>query len=266
MSRNTIPVDVLRAILKHVDKADLVTICQLNKICCSCSQDVLYRNINIQLQSVTQLRVHQTLAQSAHLARRVHSFATYYSDPVLPMALRNMSSLRHLKLMHRLTNADILEGCTFKLESFTSYLFHTRSFFQFLDSQPSLTDVECWTYRDPNPQLIEASPQSIKASSLPNLTRIAAEYSKLQQFITGRPISDVIVFIDLIDLIDPDEDSVDFTLSTAPIKRLRIDYSYLRRKPFHLLASTFSSLTNLSLDAFSFSFEQFQTVCDPDLI
>jgi hypothetical protein len=43
----SIPVDILLLILDHVDKADLLTICLLNKICCSCSQDVLYRNIRI---------------------------------------------------------------------------------------------------------------------------------------------------------------------------------------------------------------------------
>src|SRR6202034_596842 len=101
MSRNTIPVDVLRAILDHVDKAGLVTICQLNKICCSCSQDFLYRNINIRRPDQLHIcrTLAQTLAQSVHLARRVHSFETYYNDPALPKALQNMSSLRRLRLM-----------------------------------------------------------------------------------------------------------------------------------------------------------------------
>src|ERR1700733_6623100 len=105
MSSTSISVDVLRAILDHIDKAGLVTICQLNKICCSCSQDFLYRNINI--LRVTQLPICQTLAQSAHLARRVHSFETYYSGPALPKALQNMSSLRRLRLMLHNRNADI---------------------------------------------------------------------------------------------------------------------------------------------------------------
>ena len=246
-SRNTIPVDVLRAILDHVDKEDLVTICQLNKRCCSCSQDILYRNINI--QSYDQLLILRTLAQSAHLAGRVHSFEIHKDDPALPKALQNMSSLRHLRLMLYFANVDILEGCTFRLESFASYFPHTQSFFQFLDGQPSLTDVECWT-------LHHSSFQSIKASSLPNLTRIVARFSYLQQFITGRPISDVTSFRDSYG------GSVDFTLSTTPIKKLRINYPYLRQKPYHLLASTFPLLTNLTIDSFDFAFKRFQTVCD----
>ena len=249
-SRNAIPVDVLRAILEHVDKADLVTICQLNKICCSCSQDILYRNINI--QSFAQLPICQTLAQSAHLARRVYSFSTHCSEPALRKALQNMSSLRHLRLMFYFANADILEGCTLKLESFASHFPHTQSFFQFLDGQPSLKDVECWTGYMSTPS------SSIEASSLPNLTRIAAGFSKLQQFITGRPISEVVSFVDSYD------NSLDFTLSTAPIKKLRIDYPHLCRESFHLLSSTFSSLTNLTLDSKLF-FKQIPIVCDLDL-
>ena len=242
-SRNAIPVDILRTILDHVDKADLLTICQLNKRCCSCSQDIIYRNIKI--QSFDQLLILRTLAQSAHLAGRVHSFETHHDDPALPKALQNMSSLRHLRLMLYFANVDILEGCTFKLESFASYFPHTRSLYQFLDGQPSLTDVELWMGRE--------------ASSLPNLTRIAAEYSKLQQFITGRPISEVTSFVDSYGGF------VDFTLSTAPIKKLRIDYPYLCQEPFHLLGSTFSSLTNLTIDA-KLHYKHIEIVCDLDLI
>jgi hypothetical protein len=43
-------------------------------------------------------RVHQTLAQSTHLAKRVRSFESHFVDPYLAMALRNMTSLRILKL------------------------------------------------------------------------------------------------------------------------------------------------------------------------
>src|ERR1700721_2309483 len=96
MPRSEIPVDVLRDILGHVDQEDLPTICLLNKICCSCSQDVLYRDIYVETH--IQSKVHQTLAQSSHLAKRVRSFESYCCDPYLDMALRNMTSLRILKL------------------------------------------------------------------------------------------------------------------------------------------------------------------------
>src|ERR1700728_1836555 len=69
----SIPIDVLRLILEHVDKPNLAKICRLNKICCSCSQDVLYRDIRI-YKPREHTRVCRTLAQSTHLARRVRSF------------------------------------------------------------------------------------------------------------------------------------------------------------------------------------------------
>src|SRR5580692_3080181 len=88
----SIPVDVLREILKHVRYADLPTLCRVNKIFCSCSQNVLYRELYGNAHAI------QTLAQSTDLARRVRSFDTSCERPELAMALRNMSSLRRLSL------------------------------------------------------------------------------------------------------------------------------------------------------------------------
>src|ERR1700728_2744141 len=72
----SIPVDVLLVILEHADKATLITMCKVNKVCCSCSQDVLYREIRVHRRS--EFRVYQLLAQSTHLARRVRSFKIPY--------------------------------------------------------------------------------------------------------------------------------------------------------------------------------------------
>src|ERR1700728_3741950 len=131
----SIPIDVLREILEHVPKADLATLCRVNKICCICSQDVLYREIKYEVADVIQ-----TLAQSTDLARRVRSFKTIPSPPELATALRNMSSLRSLELQG-IGDGSILDGCTFKLDSFkTTYLF-SESLQKFIISQPSLTNV-----------------------------------------------------------------------------------------------------------------------------
>src|ERR1700730_290788 len=135
----SIPIDVLREILEHVRKADLPTLCKVNKIFCSCSQDVLYRNI------AGDIRVIQTLAQSTDLARRVRSFYYFGSCPELAMALRNMSSLRKLNLRA----GDVLDGCTFKLDSFSFSLRYTESIQIFLTSQPTLTNLTIWGDREP---------------------------------------------------------------------------------------------------------------------
>src|ERR1700733_7416951 len=129
----SIPVDVLREILEHVRyKADLATLCKVNKIFCTCSQDVLYRRIFLGLEDVIQ-----TLAKSTDLARRVRSFHTSGERPELATALRNMSSLRSLVLVN-IDDISILEGCTFKLESFSCEFPYSESLQQFLISQPSI--------------------------------------------------------------------------------------------------------------------------------
>src|ERR1700728_3036746 len=91
----SIPIDVLREILEHVRKADLATLCRVNKIFCSCSQDVLYREIEYRDARTITI---QTLAWSTDLARRVRLFECTNSPPELATALRNMSSLRRLRL------------------------------------------------------------------------------------------------------------------------------------------------------------------------
>src|ERR1700733_1578619 len=92
MSYN-LPIDVLLMILDHVDEADLVAVCQVNKVCCSCSQDILYRNIIVDTDH--RFQVCQTLAKSTHLARRVRSFVVTALDRSslywMAKALQNMT-------------------------------------------------------------------------------------------------------------------------------------------------------------------------------
>src|SRR5277367_1763415 len=130
---SSIPIDVLREILEHADKNDLATVCRVNKTCCSCSRDVLYREIGYRDARTITI---QMLAQSTDLARRVRSFETIHSPPELATALRNMSSLRSLGL-DSIGDVSILDGCTFKLESFSCDFPHSESLQRFLNSQPS---------------------------------------------------------------------------------------------------------------------------------
>ena len=225
-----IPVDVLLNILEYVDIADLTTICRLNKTCCSCSQNVLYRDI-----SVKTPRVQQILAQSPHLARRVFSFDSDHENPDLATALRNMTSLRILKLSTRL-DTDVFEGCTFKLESFTYSYPDNKYLRKFLSSQPSLKNV-----------VFDAEPdfQSFEAMCLPNLTRFTGPFSWLPYIIPGRPINEVTVVEHI-----SHKRSIDlsfFALVITQIQKLEIYYFYLYSMPGHLIASTFSSLTCLKM-------------------
>jgi hypothetical protein len=229
----SIPVDVLREILEHVRKVHLPTLCRVNKIFCSYSQDLLYREIGYRDAAT------QTLAQSTDLlARRVCSFETTRSPPWLATALRNMSSLRRLNLWE-IRDASILAGCTFKIESFSCDFPHSESLQQFLNNQPSITSVYLIGNDDPSPTFDERC--------LPNLTRVMAGPSWLGKLIPGRPVRHVTT------CPHSNTDSTDlnfFTLSTTPIQILSIHDSMLYLNPVSLLVSIFPSLVRLLVDAY----------------
>jgi hypothetical protein len=236
----SIPVDVLREILEHVDRADLATICRLNKICCSYSQDVLYRHIHLEYTNpFSQRQLYQTLSQSTHLAERVLSIygvsLQWSFVETIVKALRNMTSLRHLHLSN--SYSDVLDGCTFRLHSF--YCLHSdcdsESLRNFLRNQTSLTDITCLNI-DPS--------VSIEATSLPNLTQVASSLYSVSHLIPGRPVSDVNI---VASSIKNSADLSFFTLSTAPLQKLTINYSYLYPKSGELLASNFPSLKDLKM-------------------
>jgi hypothetical protein len=241
MSSSNLPVDVLQMILEDVNKADLPNLCRVNKVCCSCSQHILYRNIYANTPS--RLKVCETLAQSTHLARRVRSFLVYFHldsiiDPPkdLAMAMQNMSSLRSLTLLR--VRHSILDGCTFKLDSFFTDFPRGEYLQKFLNSQPTLTHVELQHHITHDVQV------EFEATCLPNLTHVTAELPLLQRLIPGRPLSEVNViwntgyYIPIIDF---------FTLSTAPIQKLTMTACFIYTIPVEFLASIFPSLTHLSI-------------------
>jgi hypothetical protein len=252
-----IPVDIRLLILDHVDKVDLPTMCLLNTSWCSFSQDALYRNLRIEFKEsheYTNTKVCHTLARSTHLARRVRSFEIIVHDELdnnsydelqriydgeeIRTSFQNMTYLRSLRL-DDCPDLSILDECTFKLSSFGCYYFSRfQPLHQFLLTQSSLTNVALVTYNER---------PAFGATLLPNLTRATASFSWLQQIIPDRPVNEVISRGRALD-----GESVDlsfFTLSTAPIQKLTINYSYLYPKPGQLLESIFTSLTHLEINA-----------------
>ena len=159
----SIPVDILRIILEHLYRGDLTKICLLNKIRCSYSQDILYRNIYF-----PDILVCHTLAQSTHLARRVRSFTTRDEHPELAKALRNMSFLRSLTLLDADVTSNVLDGCLFSLDAFTCGFPYNESLLKFLQGQPSLREAHFVTHFY-FPELLD-----LETTCLPNLTRITA--------------------------------------------------------------------------------------------
>jgi hypothetical protein len=246
MSSISIPVDILRAILEHLDPADLAKICLLNKICCSCSQDILYRDIYY-----PNIIICHTLAQSTHLARRVRSFKTIGKHPELSKALRNMTCLRRLTLLSNNGSPNVLDGCIFSLDTFTCGFPYDESLLKFLQCQPSLREAHFLTYIR-SPALLDVEP-----TCLPNLMRITAPYTWLPHIVPGRPVSEV------SSTGHPrDVNSVDlsfYALSTVPIQKLVISY-YLLQNSERILRSIFPLLTHLKINIYM-GLLSFQKVC-----
>jgi hypothetical protein len=234
----SIPIDVLLEILKHVRKADLATLCRVNKICCSYSRDILYRDI------WGEEKVIQTLVRSIDVARRVHSFGTSWEHTGLATALQNMSSLRSLYL-ENVDDDSVLDGCTFKLEKFTCSFTCSESLRNFFISQPNLTDVKFPD--DPDHSESPSVSYPLEETCLPNLTRVSADPPLLRILIPGRPVREVTT-LSLLDI-----DAIDlsfFTLSTTPIEKLWINLHMLYPKPVSLLVSIFPCLEYLWLQGY----------------
>jgi hypothetical protein len=226
-----IPVDILRNILEHVDTASLLKMCLVNKICCSCSQDVLYRKI----RSFNN-RICRTLAKSSHLARRVRSFTLYASDEELDKVLRNMTSLRSLALSEYGSVSNLMDGCTFKLESLTCNYYFDEPLLKFLRSQPGLTTFTSLTADRKVPEW--------ETTCLPNLTHVSAWFLHIPNLIRGRPVSHVTVVGDKSLSADFDYS----VLSAAPIRTLSISYDFLFPTPAPIIASITPSLVVFSMD------------------
>jgi hypothetical protein len=253
--KSQIPVDIMLIILDNLDKSDIATICRLNKICCAFSQPVLFRDIRIQFHEIDRrlsikhdlgFALCETLSQSRHLARCVRSLSVRIYDKDMQFATRIaetlefLPSLRHLGLRTYRDFTRLLNGRTFsfKLESLTFYSYDIR-LQNFLNSQPSLTTVDIG-FRKYSPRL------EFETKCLPNLTRVTADFIDAEEIIRGRPVSEITC------VGEPDVQyniTLDFfALSTAPIRKLIIDYGFLYKgaKPGQL-RELFPSLTHLIL-------------------
>jgi hypothetical protein len=246
----SIPIDILRLILDHVDKASLAKICRVNKICCYFSQDILYRDIIISERS--HVPVLQTLTDSTHLASRVRLFKMRCTreDEKLLRAFPNMINLRHLDLGYGI-DLNVLDGCTSALVSFAcveaSHQFQLLH--RFLLSQPSVINFTLTPCDD------EVWPE-LGVTCLPNLTRVAAPLSKLSRLIPNRPVKEVTSYM----FPGDSGDLSCFTLSTSPIQKIEIDVVHLYQKSGQCLASIFPSVAYLLIDVSE------PIVCEPHFL
>ena len=257
--RSQIPVDIMLIILDDLDKSDIATMCRLNKICCALAQPILFRDIRIQFHETEDFdkrgfALCEALSQSRHLARCVRSLSVRIYDKDMQFATRIaetlefLPSLRHLGLRTYRDFTRLLNGRTFsfKLESLSFYLApfgydndtHLRAF---LNSQPSLTTVYI-CFREPR----ELPRLEFDRTCLPNLTRVTTHFSDTEEIIRGRPVSEITCIG--VPHVERNIALDFFSLSTAPIRKLTIDYDFLYQgaKPRQLRA-LFPSLAHLTL-------------------
>ena len=232
--------------------------CRLNKLCCALAQPVLFRDIRIEYREIADgstikhdrgFALCETLSQSPHLARCVRSFSVRIYEISMRFAakiaetLEFLPSLRHLGLNVNFNFAYLLNGRTFSLESFSLNLSYGTHLQKFLNSQPSLTTVD---FRFHQPSKFYLPRMEFERKCLPNLTRVTTEFTDAEEFIRGRPVTEI-TCINAIDIHS--NISLDlFALSTAPIRKLTIDYGFLYHgaKPGQLQA-LFPSLAHLTL-------------------
>jgi hypothetical protein len=241
--------------------------CRLNKLCCTFSQPVLFRDIRIQFHEAENpnqglsikhdrgFALCETLSRSPHLAKCVRSFSVrifetsmHFSAKIVE-TLEFLPFLRHLGLCVYFNFTSLLKGRTFsfKLESFSFYLPYDTHLRDFLNSQPSLTTVDIRFHR---PSKFPYSPRlEFERKCLPNLTRITTNFVDAEEIIRGRPVSE----ITCIGEPDVERDvTLDFfSLSTAPIRKLTIYYDCLYQgAKSGQLREHFPSLAYLTLTSY----------------
>jgi hypothetical protein len=261
--RSQIPVDVMLIILDNLDKSDIATMCRLNKICCAFSQPVLFRDIRIQFHETADsdqvfsikhdqgFALCETLSQSPHLARCVRSLSVRVFETsnrfqtMIAETLEFLPSLRHLGLSVYFNFTRLLNGRTFsfKLESFSFNLSYDTHLRNFLNSQPSLTTVDIRFNQQYSPRT------ESERKCLPNLTRATTYFIDAEEIIRGRPVSEITCIGE--PNVERDITLDFFSLSTAPIRKLTIDYGFLYQgaKPRQLRA-LFPSLAHLTLTSY----------------
>src|SRR6202035_5872031 len=104
----------------------------------------------------------------------------------LATALQNMSSLRELYLELYDKYSNILDGCTFKLDSFSSSFRFDKDLQNFLNSQPGLTHVGMLGASFDELRAMYHRRFVFDATCLPNLTRVSAPVAWLSYLIPGR--------------------------------------------------------------------------------
>lgn len=221
-----LPVEVLDHICSQVCASDLVAVTRVSSCLQSIAIRILYRSIP-ELPPKRLTSCLKSLAKNTCLPPLVRSLKI---DVTQSSPIQNFYKLLHTVLT-RLTNLSflsleisrntpiepILHGCTFSLHHFSTSATCDSNLSQFLESQPSITEL-CLRGFSPNAD----TEFYLAPTALPRLSHFRAIHSVpslVAKIITGRPL--VAIFIpvydgNLVDHLDA------LTLSSRPIQRLTL--------------------------------------------
>lgn len=208
---SVLPVEILDNICQCLAQDELISLLPTNKIFYAIAARRFYHTISLQggRQSITFF---QTILHNPSIPPLVRSLSIDISNSyplrifyhLLQKVLQRLPALIALFLDFPKSHSPlwIFDGCTFSLNSFTTSMYCTLPLAQFLDSQPSITDLTLRGFPSDDLSMlpfldapVSETPEkerfTLKPTSLPKLTHfstIHAGVPVIQAVIKNRPV------------------------------------------------------------------------------
>ncbi|KAJ6581065.1 hypothetical protein B0H19DRAFT_1228567, partial [Mycena capillaripes] len=242
-----LPLDTLDIILRHVQLADLASMCRTSKLFRPRALNALYRDLL--LTNNRSLNACFSIIDEPAIASRVKSLAIYSDEAgsfygVIQEALSvPLPKLRRLELfMGQDTSCQWIlptNPCLFQLHTFLTDFQYSSDVEAFIAGQHAIKNLTVpWgSGRDYSGNL--------EFLGLRYLTKIFAPFTLVEALVPGRPIREVKTFRDDLE-IHPDRISC-LAQSTCSIERLQLNIGFLREIGPERLAATLPSLSCLAV-------------------
>lgn len=264
-----LPIEVVDNILQYLTQIELISLLSTNKF----------------FYAISARRVYHTI--SIHSAfRSLIFFQTALNNPTIPPLVRSLdidiSSSNLLQAFYRLfqkvlqrlpslvalfldfpechSTLWILHGCTFSLKTFTTSMHFNLPLAQFLDTQPSITELTLRGFQNDSSSILPLLSSSdndttkeesfkLEPTSLPKLTRfsvIHAGPAVIRAIVENRPVE--VVSIPLFPFLSMDS-LLALKYSSVPMRRLSL-ISFDPEAPkflFQVLSEGFTQLEALHI-------------------
>ncbi|KAF8804074.1 hypothetical protein BYT27DRAFT_7194799 [Phlegmacium glaucopus] len=262
-----LPVEVLDNILRFLTRNELISLLPVNKFFYAISARQLYHTITLRCARQS-IALFQTILNNATVPPLVRSLDIELSNShplkafycLFQKVLQRLPALVALFLDFPKCHSPlwIFQGCTFSLKSFTTSMYCTLPLAQFLDTQPSITDLTLRGFQSDNLSMLpfldipdsgtkEEEQFKLKPTSLPKLTHFNAIHAGapvIQAVVEDRPVE--VVSIPLFPSLSMDS-LLALKSSSVPMRRLSL-ISFDPEAPhflFQVLSDGFAQLEAL---------------------